>query len=278
MGRVSATRIGTLCRNPETKRSTLTMFPEQYEHLQIMSHAVIGFPNLEENEKAIAGLADAGVHLIELQVPFSDPVADGHTLVNACYEALKHGGSVQATLDLAQRVCTRHPEVTFVLMSYLNPLYRYGLERLFEAAVAAGIKGMIVPDWPVEEIEPWLPKLDALGLSPILMVTPNTALDRVARIARASRGMIYVVSRMGVTGHETQWGDKFQRYIAEIRKHTDLPLAVGFGVRTLTDLNALEGKAEVAAFCSQYIEWQRDEGSDIAASKMKSIVQALGDS
>ncbi len=252
------------------------MFPAKNEQLQIMSHAVIGFPSIEENEKAIAGLADAGVRLIELQVPFSDPVADGHTLVNACYEALKHGGSVQATLDLASRVCKRHPEVTFILMSYLNPLYRYGLERLFEAAAAAGIKGMIIPDWPVEEIEPWLPKLDELGLAPILMVTPNTALERVERIAHASRGMIYVVSRMGVTGHETQWGEKFQSYIAEIRKHTDLPLAVGFGVRTIDDLNALQGKAEVAAFCSQYIEWQRDDGSDTAAQKMKSLVSSLG--
>jgi tryptophan synthase alpha chain len=252
------------------------MFPAQYENLQIMSHAVIGFPNLEENEKAIAGLADAGVRLIELQVPFSDPVADGHTLVNACYEALKHGGSVQATLDLAQRVCASHPKVTFILMSYLNPLYRYGLERLFEAAAAAGIKGMIVPDWPVEEIEPWLPKLDELGLSPILMVTPNTPLPRIERVTKASRSLVYVVSRMGVTGHETSWGDRFQRYIAEIRKHTDLPLAVGFGVRTIDDLQALQGKAEVAAFCSQYIEWQRDDGSDAAATRMKSIVQELG--
>ena len=108
------------------------------------------------------------------------------------------------------------------------------------------------------------------------MVTPNTALERVARIAQASRGMIYVVSRMGVTGHETQWGEKFQRYIAEIRKHTDLPLAVGFGVRTVDDLDALEGKAEVAAFCSQYIEWQRDDGSDAAARRMKSLIQSMG--
>jgi tryptophan synthase alpha chain len=251
------------------------MFPAQYEDLQIMSHAVIGFPSLEENEKAIAGLAEAGVKLIELQVPFSDPVADGHTLVNACYEALKHGGSVQATLDLATTVCARHREVTFVLMSYLNPLFRYGLEELFEKASAAGIRGMIVPDWPVEEIEPWLPTLDALGLSPILMVTPNTAAERVEKIAKASRGMIYVVSRMGVTGHETQWGEKFQNYIAEIRKHTDLPLAVGFGVRTAKDLNALTGKAEVAAFCPPYIEWQRDEGSEVAADKMKSIIQEI---
>ena len=251
------------------------MFPAQYDELQIMSHAVIGFPDLEENDKAIAGLARAGVKLIELQVPFSDPVADGHTLVNACYEALKHGGSVRATLDLAARVSARQPEVTFILMSYLNPLYRFGLQELFEQAAAAGIKGMIVPDWPVEEIEPWLPTLDALGLSPILMVTPNTAPARIEKITRASRGMIYVVSRMGVTGHETQWGEKFQNYIADIRKYTDLPLAVGFGVRTSDDLNALNGKAEVAAFCSQYIEWQRDQGSDIAADKMQSIIQAI---
>jgi len=252
------------------------MFPAQFDDLQIMSHAVVGFPSLEENEQAIAGLAKAGVKLIELQVPFSDPVADGHTLVNACYDALKKGGSVQATLDLAEKVCASHPEVTFVLMSYLNPLYRYGLEALFEKAAAVGIKGMIIPDWPVEEIEPWLPKLDELGLSPILMVTPNTATERVKKIANASRGMIYVVSRMGVTGHKTKWGETFQNYIAEIRKHTDLPLAVGFGVRTPDDLKALTGKAEVAAFCSQYIEWQREDGSDIAADKMKAIVDTMG--
>ncbi len=248
------------------------MFPKQNADLQIMSHAVVGYPSLEENEIAIAGLARAGVKLIELQVPFSDPVADGHTLVNACYAALKQGGSVRATLALAETVCARHPEVTFVLMSYINPLFRYGLEALFEKAAAVGIKGMIIPDWPVEEIEPWLPKLDQLGLAPILMVTPNTAPARVEKIAKAARGMIYVVSRMGVTGHETHWGEVFQDYIARIRQHTDLPLAVGFGVRTIADLNALQGKAEVAAFCSQYIEWQRDEGSAVAADKMTELI------
>lgn len=251
------------------------MFPKKNDELQVMSHAVVGFPSLEENERAIAGLVASGVKLIELQVPFSDPVADGHTLVNACYEALKHGGSVRATLNLAEKVCAKHPDATFVLMSYLNPLYRYGLDALFEKAAAVGIKGMIVPDWPVEEIEPWLPKLDALGLAPILMVTPNTAPERVAKITKASRGMLYVVSRMGVTGHETHWGKTFQDYIARIRQHTDLPLAVGFGVRTADDLSALSGTAEVAAFCSQYIEWQRDEGSDVAAQKMQNVVEGV---
>ena len=248
------------------------MFPKQNDALQVMSHAVIGFPNLAENEKAIGGLVEAGVNLIELQVPFSDPVADGHTLANACYDALKQGGSVQATLDLAEKVCTNHPNANFILMSYLNPLYRYGLQALFEKAAAAGIKGLIIPDWPVEEVEPWLPIFDELDLSPIMMVTPNTPDKRVERIVNASRGMVYVVSRMGVTGHETEWGEAFEKYLEKIRQYTDLPLAVGFGVRSSDDLNAITGKAEVAALCSTYIEWQRHDGSDVAAQKMKTML------
>jgi len=252
------------------------MLPIQHSKLQVMSHAVVGFPSLAENEIAIAGLVQAGVKMIELQVPFSDPVADGHTLVNACYDALKQGGSVRTTLALAKTVSARHPEATFVLMSYLNPLYRYGLEKLFEDAAAAGFKAMIIPDMPVEELEPWLPKLDALGLAPILMVTPNIAEARIEKIARAARGMIYVVSRMGVTGKQTHWGSEFEQYVARIRRHTDLPLAIGFGVRAAEDLKALTGVAEVAAFCSRYIEWQRHDGSVVAADKMAALLVESG--
>lgn len=248
------------------------MFPKKGDTLQVMSHAVVGFPTLEENEKAITGLVESGVNLIELQVPFSDPVADGHTLVNACYEALKTGGSVRATLELCKKMSAKHPQASFILMSYLNPLYRYGLEQLFRDAAAAGFKGMIIPDMPVEQFEPFMPLLDELGIAPILMVTPNTSDERVARIAKSARGMVYVVSRMGVTGKQTQWGQEFRDYVARIRKHTDLPLSIGFGVRAPEDLKALTGTAEVAAFCSKYIEWQRDQGSDVAAQKMKQLL------
>ncbi|EXJ12833.1 tryptophan synthase subunit alpha [Nitrincola nitratireducens] len=248
------------------------MFPKQNDRLQVMSHAVVGFPTLDENEKAIAGLVASGVNLIELQVPFSDPVADGHTLVNACYHALKNGGSVRATLDLCAKVSKQHPDASFILMSYLNPLYRYGLERLFRDAAAAGFKGMIIPDMPVEQFEPHMSLLDELGLAPILMVTPNTPDERVARIAQSARGMVYVVSRMGVTGKQTHWDDDFRDYVARIRRYTDLPLAIGFGIRSADDLKALTGTAEVAAFCSKYIEWQRDDGSEVAAQKMKTLL------
>jgi len=249
------------------------MFPKQHAKLQVMSHAVVGFPTLDENEKAITGLVESGVKMIELQVPFSDPVADGHTLVNACYDALKQGGSVKATLALAKKVSAQHPDATFILMSYLNPLYRYGLEKLFEDAAASGIKAMIIPDMPVEQIEPWLPKLDELGIAPILMVTPNTSEQRVEKIAKAARGFVYVVSRMGVTGKQTQWGEAFEQYVARIRKYTDLPLAIGFGIRGAEDLKALTGTAEIAAFCSKYIEWQRNDGSEEAASKMAQLLK-----
>jgi tryptophan synthase alpha chain len=196
--------------------------------------------------------------------------------VNACYDALKQGGSVRATLALAKKVTQNHPDASFVLMSYLNPLYRYGLEKLFEDAAAAGITGLIIPDMPVEQFEPFMPLLDKLGIAPILMVTPNTSDERIARIAKSARGMIYVVSRMGVTGSQTHWGEEFHAYIKRIRSHTDLPLSVGFGIRGAEDLKALTGTAEVAAFCSKYIEWQRHEGSDTAAAHMKTLLEDAG--
>ena len=253
------------------------MFPKQFEPLQIMSHAVVGFPTLEDNINAIDGLVSAGVKYIELQVPFSDPVADGHTLVNACYKALKTGGSVQATIDLAKVVCEKHPDATFIIMTYINPIYRYGLEEFYRAAADAGVKALIVPDWPVEQVEPWLPLLDELGLAPILLVTPNTPDNRLERISNACRGMLYVVSRMGVTGHRTKWGDEFDAYLAKIRSFCDLPLAVGFGVRDIDDLSAIQGKAEVAAFCSQYIEWLDKDGHLKAGQKMKTLVNELAE-
>lgn len=243
--------------------------------LRVMSHAVVGYPNLEENEHAIRALVHAGITLIELQVPFSDPVADGATLLNACHHALQQGGSVASTLALCSKVAKQYPQVRFILMSYLNPLYCYGLEKLFTDAAQAGFQGIIIPDMPVEQIEPYLPLLDQLHLAPILMIAPNTSEERLARIARSARSMLYVVSRLGVTGAQThQWNAQFQAYIARIRQYSDLPLAVGFGVRSAADLRALNGVVEVAAFCSQYIDWQTQYGSDYAAQQLHHTMQA----
>jgi tryptophan synthase alpha chain len=251
------------------------MFPNKKDSLQIMSHTVVGYPTLAENHRSIVALVKSGIKLIELQIPFTDPVADGHTLVNACYEALKQGGSVRAALDLARVVCPLYPDVSFIMMSYLNPLYRFGLDNFFREASEAGIKGLIVPDWPVEQVEASLPLLDQLDLAPIMLVSPNTPEERMNRIAKASRKMLYVVSRMGVTGKKAQWDESFDRYIKCIRGITELPLAVGFGVRDMDDLIALSGKSEVAAMGSQTITWQHEFGSEGAAIRIGQLVDKL---
>ena len=251
------------------------MFPSKGTKLQIMSHAVIGFPSLEENISAIQGLVNAGVKMIELQVPFTDPVADGPTLVNACHQALANGGSLQAALDIANRVSQEYPDVAFILMSYLNPIYQRGIKTSICDMAEAGIKGFIIPDLPVEMVEPYLPLCDELSVCPIMMVTPNTPEDRIKRIAKASRGLLYVVARQGVTGHQSKWDSPFYDYINNIRNITDLPLAVGFGVKSREDLAALKNHVEVAAVCSQYIEWQLKEGSQYAAEKMAHLTIGL---
>ncbi|MDG9666579.1 tryptophan synthase subunit alpha [Hahella sp. CR1] len=253
------------------------MLPEKKpQELLVMSHAVVGYPSLEANLPAIDGLVAAGVKMIELQIPFSDPVADGPTLAHACHVALKNGGGVKQALALAEQVSRRHPQVSFLLMSYLNPLYRYGLDRLFTDAAEAGVKGLIIPDLPVEALEPHLPLLDKLDLAPIMMVTPVTPPERLQRISAAARGMVYVVARTGVTGSQTRWDAEFDDYIARLKRYTDLPLAVGFGVRSAEDLRQLRGRVEVAAVCSRYIEWQGKLGSDAAAERMAELCEAAG--
>ena len=239
--------------------------------LQVMSHAVIGFPSLEKPGRyRRPGRGGGQPHRA------ADPL---HRFGGRrphpgqrCYQGLANGGSVRATLALAREVSAGHPQTTFILMSYLNPLYQYGLEVLFRDAADAGIKGLIVPDWQVEQVEPCLPLLDELELAPILMVAPNTGDVRLKRICQASRRLLYVAARPGVTGHQTLWNQEFDQYLRRIRQHCTLPLAVGFGVRNAEDLRALNGKVEVAAVCSRYIEWQASGGGDYAASRIRELM------
>ncbi|MFT7674115.1 MAG: tryptophan synthase alpha chain [Gammaproteobacteria bacterium] len=154
-------------------------------------------------------------------------------------------------------------------------MYRFGLDDFFREASDARIKGLIVPDWPVEQVEASLSLLDRLDLAPIMLVSPNTPGARMRRIASATRKMLYVVSRTGVSGKKAQWDESFDRYIECIRNITDVPLAVGFGVRDIDDLRVLCGKSEVAAMGSQTIKWQKKFGSEQAALRTGQLVSQL---
>ncbi|MCG8614267.1 MAG: tryptophan synthase subunit alpha [Pseudomonadales bacterium] len=242
----------------------------------ILSHAVVGYPSLSENEQAIDALVANGVRHIELQVPFTDPIADGATLSDASHIAVTNGGSLDHTLALASRIKTKYPEVQLLLMSYLNPLYQYGLDRLITSASKAGISGMIVPDWPIEEAETWIPALDEVNLKPVFMVTAATAEYRLKRIIRASRGLIYAVTQTGVTGAHTTsiQNSAFEMLIQRLRSQLphETKIIAGFGIRTREDVEYYGQFADITAVCSQYIEWQTTLGYERAAQRIAELM------
>ncbi|MFB9887860.1 tryptophan synthase subunit alpha [Balneatrix alpica] len=242
----------------------------------IMSHTVVGYPNLAAHPSDIATLAESGIGLMELQIPFSDPVADGPTLADACHQALQQGGSVATTLALAAEVCPAHPQVGFIVMSYLNPLYRYGFSRFCREAAAAGVLGLIIPDLTLAQLSAEEQALlEELDLPLITMVTPLTSETRLQQLLTGAAGMVYAVARSGVTGSATEkWGLDFQQYMQRLRRATALPIAVGFGIQQQADIQALRGQAQVAAVCSQTLRWQQQGGTAHAAQHLAQLVQA----
>jgi len=188
-----------------------------------------GYPNLDTSRRLLHLLDANGADIIELGVPYSDPLADGPVIQRAAEKALSQGTRLQDVLSLAERVRAEGLKAGLILFSYFNPLLQYGLDRLFPALQKAGIDGLIVPDLPVGESEPVLQLADAKHIHLIPLAAP-TSLARLDRIVQAARGMIYCVSSLGVTGVRQQFHSGLQALLSALRERTRLPLVVGFGV------------------------------------------------
>ena len=188
-----------------------------------------GDPNLATTERLLIELANAGADIIELGVPFSDPVADGEVIQRASERALRNGVTVQDALTCARNVRQR-TDVPIVLFSYFNPLLQFGQEKLAAAARQAGIDGMLVTDLIPEEADSWTETLLRHRLDPIFLVAPTTSDKRLARIARQAYGFIYAVSRAGVTGERDKITRDAEALVKRVRSVSDLPVAVGFGI------------------------------------------------
>ncbi|MGI9862198.1 tryptophan synthase subunit alpha [Moorella naiadis] len=188
-----------------------------------------GDPSLEVTGKAVRELAVAGVDLIELGVPFSDPVADGPVIQAAGNRALAAGVTLAGILDLAKELRTSL-ELPLVLMSYYNPLLQYGLERVGTDLAAAGVDGLIVPDLPLEESAPLRQAVEPEALALIPLVAPTTPRERLLKIAANARGFIYCVSVTGVTGAREGLPPGIKEYLAAVRAVTEQPLGIGFGI------------------------------------------------
>lgn len=236
----------------------------------LMSHLVLGYPSLEENERVIDAMVSAGVELMELQFPFSEPTADGPVIARANQAALDRGFKVREGLEFLARTTRRHP-IPFLVMTYYNILFAYGVEAFIGAAATAGAKGLIIPDLPVQEAESAMGACQAAGMDWIQLMTPTSDDQRLALIGDQARGFVYCVARKGVTGKETDFSDPVGHFIQRCRRATNLPLAVGFGVKSPADVAFLQGKAEIAVVGTASIQIHDREGAEAVGRFMAGL-------
>ena len=231
----------------------------KHKGILLMTHIVIGYPSLEASFETVQAMVTAGVDLMELQIPFSEPIADGPVILKANQAALAGGITVQACLDFA-REATRTFDIPFLLMSYYNILFKYGVERFVQTMAVHRLRGAIVPDLPHEEGHDYLAAMQRHALAPIFILAPTTGESRMQQIAANARGFIYCVARKGVTGQRTDFSRQLEDYLARCRRATALPLALGFGVKDKTDIDFLAGKVDIAVIGTRTIRIVEESG------------------
>jgi len=227
----------------------------------LMTHIVLGYPNFEDSFKIVEAMVRAGVDLMELQIPFSEPIADGSVILRANQKSLAAGTTVQECLDFAEKVTSQF-DIPFLFMSYYNILFKYNVERFADAMLSVGIKGTIVPDIPPEEGREYISAMKDRQLAPVFIFSPSTPEKRMKYIADAGSGFIYCVARKGVTGDSTDFSKTLDDYLLKCRSATDLPLALGFGVKDKDDIDFLRGRVDIAVIGTQTIRLVENKGVD----------------
>jgi tryptophan synthase alpha chain len=236
----------------------------------LMTHIVIGYPSLETSLRTVETMVRTGVDLMELQVPFSEPIADGPVILRANQVALSQGTMVEDCFNFAEKV-VKSFDIPFLLMTYYNIPFVYGIADFVANMGKKKCRGAIIPDLPPEEGEEYLAAMEKEGLDPILIFSPTTSLRRMNYLGSTGRGFIYCVARKGVTGQETTFSEDMDRYLRQCRGATNLPIAVGFGVKEKKDIDFLNGKADIAVIGSQTIRILEEGGP----TKVGEFIQSL---
>lgn len=219
----------------------------------LMPYLMMGFPQRESTLDLVPALEEAGADMFELGIPFSDPLADGATIQRAAQVALDNGVTLPFCLETVATLRARGVKVPLLLMGYYNPLLRYGVERACADLAAAGGDGWIVPDVPPEEAAPLHQAAQAHALDVIMFVAPTTPDERIAQIVSLASGFIYCVSVTGVTGKRQELAAGLEDLLGRVRRQTDLPLVVGFGISTAMHVKQVGQMAEGAIVGSALI-------------------------
>ena len=227
-----------------------------------------GDPDLATTREIVLAAIEAGADVIELGVPFSDPVADGPVIQRASERALKHGTSLAQVLTLASEVRQQAQSTGLIIFSYLNPILRMGMEKFCKVARAAGVDGALLTDLPVEEAAQYLRAMREHDLAPVFLAAPTSPDERLKRIADASRGFVYAVSRTGVTGQRQQLADDARKLVKRLRRVTKLPIALGFGISTASQFEEVGEFADAVVVGSAIVETiEKNKGREAAAVK-----------
>jgi tryptophan synthase alpha chain len=211
----------------------------------LIPYLTAGYPSLEQSLALLRAVERAGALAVEVGVPFSDPIADGPDIQRSSEWALRLGTGVGDVLDLVERF-RRESSLPVVVMTYANPVVRMGANAFAERARAAGVDAVILSDLPPEELPETWQALDDAGLDTVLLVAPTTSAERLPVLLARSRGFVYCLSRTGVTGRSEGYAGSLDERLAAVRAHTNLPVAVGFGISSAADAAALRGRVDAA--------------------------------
>jgi tryptophan synthase alpha chain len=250
----------------------------QQNRRALVGYITAGDPDFDTSLAILQQAVDAGIDVLELGVPFSDPTADGTVIQLAAARALRQGMTVPRVLELAHRIRAEHPETPIVLFSYYNPLLRYGLERLAKDATAAGVDGFLIVDLPPEEAGEMRPALSGYDLPLIRLIAPTTPAERMAAITRDAGGFLYLITRTGVTGVGTLDQDRIQQLAATLQQQSPLPVCLGFGISTAADVRQLAGLANGVVVGSALVKIVAEHGAQAAplvAAKVRELRAAL---
>jgi tryptophan synthase alpha chain len=232
----------------------------------LVVYVTCGDPDLATTRAVVLAAIDAGADVIELGVPFSDPVADGAVIQRASQRALQHGTSLADVLKLAAEVRQSAQSTGLIIFSYLNPILRMGMDKFCRIARHAGVDGTLLTDLPVEEADDYLREMRRNDLATVFLVAPTSTDERLKHIAEASSGFVYAVSRTGVTGARQQLPDDARKLVRRLRKYTKLPIAVGFGISTAEQFAAVGEFADAAVVGSAIVETiERNPGKEAAS-------------
>jgi tryptophan synthase alpha chain len=240
------------------------------KRILIMSHLVLGYPSYDESRKMVREMVAAGADIIEMQFPFSEP-SDGPVILKANHEALRNGAGTTKCFAFAEEMKKEFPGTVFVIMTYYNILFSYGIEKFVAKAKAVGAEGLIVPDLPPEESKEYVEACEKHGVDPVFLFVPTSSDERLRTVSQYSKGMIYSVGRKGVTGTKTQVDGELISLLKRYRRATNLPLALGFGIQTKADVDAIADYVDIAVIGSKLVSLQNQEGPEAVGRFLKGL-------